>query len=75
LYWAFVGMPSYRNDSGQRRRPTNNEGVSYGSWSRKPPNYAGHRPRSPPKPSQLHYCEICKISCAGAQVWCVLNCW
>jgi len=66
---GIVGMTSYRNDSVQRRRPPNNDG-SYGagSWSRKPSNYAGHRPRSPPKPSQLHYCEICKISCAGAQV-------
>lgn len=26
------------------------------------------RPRQPPKPSQLHYCEVCKISCAGSQV-------
>lgn len=62
-----VGMPSYRNDSIQPRRLPNNE-ASYSSWSRKPPNYASHRPRSPPKPSQLHYCEICKISCAGSQV-------
>lgn len=24
--------------------------------------------KAPPKPSQLHYCEICKISCAGPLV-------
>ena len=24
-------------------------------------------PRIPPKPQQLHYCEVCKISCAGPQ--------
>ena len=28
----------------------------------------GMRPRAPPKPQQLHYCEVCKISCAGPQV-------
>lgn len=37
-----------------------------GNWTRKPFYSSG--PRMPPKPSQLHYCEICKISCAGAQV-------
>ena len=22
-------------------------------------------PKPPPKPQQLHYCDVCKISCAG----------
>lgn len=26
------------------------------------------RPKGPPKQPQLHYCDICKISCAGPQV-------
>jgi len=26
-------------------------------------------PRIPPKPQQLHYCEVCKISCAGPQTY------
>lgn len=26
------------------------------------------RPKPPPKPQQLHYCDVCKISCAGPQV-------
>ena len=25
--------------------------------------------RMPPKPQQLHYCEVCKISCAGPQTY------
>merc|ERR1740122_652638 len=25
--------------------------------------------RIPPKPQQLHYCEVCKISCAGPQTY------
>lgn len=24
--------------------------------------------KQPPKPQQLHYCDVCKISCAGPQV-------
>ncbi|KAM4548618.1 zinc finger RNA-binding protein isoform 1-T1 [Odontesthes bonariensis] len=27
------------------------------------------RPKGPPKQPQLHYCEICKISCAGPQTY------
>lgn len=26
------------------------------------------RPKQPPKPTQIHYCDVCKISCAGPQV-------
>jgi zinc finger RNA-binding protein len=27
-----------------------------------------NKPKQPPKPQQLHYCDVCKISCAGPQV-------
>lgn len=27
------------------------------------------RPKPTPKPQQLHYCEVCKISCAGPQTY------
>ena len=27
------------------------------------------KPRPPPKQQQLHYCEVCKISCAGPQTY------
>lgn len=27
-----------------------------------------YRPRIPPKPQQLHYCDACKVSCAGPGV-------
>ncbi|XP_066256631.1 zinc finger RNA-binding protein isoform X5 [Euwallacea similis] len=29
----------------------------------------GNRPKAPPKPQQLHYCDVCKISCAGPQTY------
>lgn len=31
----------------------------------------GHkmRAKAPPRPQQLHYCEVCKISCAGPQTY------
>ncbi|KAK8403589.1 hypothetical protein O3P69_000562 [Scylla paramamosain] len=27
------------------------------------------KPKAPPKPQQLHYCDVCKISCAGPQTY------
>uniref|UniRef100_A0A8C1C6R7 Zinc finger RNA-binding protein n=1 Tax=Cyprinus carpio carpio TaxID=630221 RepID=A0A8C1C6R7_CYPCA len=27
------------------------------------------KPKQPPKPPQIHYCDVCKISCAGPQVF------
>ncbi|CAH1796957.1 unnamed protein product [Owenia fusiformis] len=27
------------------------------------------KPKIPPKPPQLHYCDVCKISCAGPQTY------
>ena len=29
---------------------------------------AAPKPKLPPKQPQLHYCDVCKISCAGPQV-------
>ena len=29
------------------------------------------KPKPPPKQPQIHYCDVCKISCAGPQVSCV----
>ncbi|KAH7961596.1 hypothetical protein HPB52_010714 [Rhipicephalus sanguineus] len=28
-----------------------------------------NKPKPPPKPPQLHYCDVCKISCAGPQTY------
>lgn len=44
-----------------------------GGWQgyRKGGNSSGGarlRPKPPPKPQQLHYCDVCRISCAGPQV-------
>ncbi|XP_048353152.1 zinc finger RNA-binding protein-like isoform X2 [Sphaerodactylus townsendi] len=44
--------------------------VPSGGYSKKPlfpPKLL--KPKGPPKQPQLHYCEICKISCAGPQTY------
>uniref|UniRef100_A0A1A9UPF0 DZF domain-containing protein n=1 Tax=Glossina austeni TaxID=7395 RepID=A0A1A9UPF0_GLOAU len=33
------------------------------------PNVTRPRTKPPPRPQQLHYCEVCKISCAGPQTY------
>ncbi|XP_076255875.1 zinc-finger protein 72D isoform X3 [Rhynchophorus ferrugineus] len=40
------------------------QGFKRGTGSNK-----GQRAKAPPKPQQLHYCDVCKISCAGPQTY------
>ncbi|XP_044854537.1 zinc finger RNA-binding protein 2 isoform X1 [Mauremys mutica] len=43
---------------------------SSNSFSKKPPFQNKQlKPKGPPKQPQLHYCDICKISCAGPQTY------
>lgn len=40
-----------------------------GNWQAKKQGQQGKaKPKIPPKQPQLHYCDVCKISCAGPQV-------
>jgi hypothetical protein len=41
-----------------------------GTWAAKKPGAQPFKPKpkGPPKTPQLHYCDVCKISCAGPQV-------
>ncbi|XP_065351747.1 zinc finger RNA-binding protein isoform X3 [Cloeon dipterum] len=44
------------------------------TWQYKKGNLGGqagklNKPKQPPKPQQLHYCDVCKISCAGPQTY------
>ena len=41
-----------------------------GTWAAKKPGTQPFKPKpkGPPKTPQLHYCDVCKISCAGPQV-------
>ena len=38
------------------------------SWQYKKGVTQQKKQKAPPKPPQLHYCDVCKISCAGPQV-------
>lgn len=46
---------------------------SAGSFSRKPP--VPSKPKGGPRQPPFHYCDICKISCAGPQVSARALCW
>ncbi|XP_056141696.1 zinc finger RNA-binding protein isoform X2 [Lampris incognitus] len=40
------------------------------TFTKKPPFQNKQlRPKQPPKPPQIHYCDVCKISCAGPQTY------
>ncbi|KAK3579917.1 hypothetical protein CHS0354_012458 [Potamilus streckersoni] len=41
-----------------------------GTWNKKPGIISKNgKPKMPPKQPQLHYCDVCKISCAGPQTY------
>ncbi|XP_070209164.1 zinc finger RNA-binding protein-like isoform X3 [Littorina saxatilis] len=42
-----------------------------GTWAAKKPGTQPFKakPKGPPKTPQLHYCDVCKISCAGPQTY------
>ncbi|XP_044132340.1 zinc finger RNA-binding protein isoform X2 [Bufo gargarizans] len=40
------------------------------NFTKKPPFQTKQlKPKQPPKPPQIHYCDVCKISCAGPQTY------
>ncbi|XP_031553484.1 zinc finger RNA-binding protein-like [Actinia tenebrosa] len=45
--------PNWKNKSGMSGMPSNKQ----------------QKPKAPPKQPQIHYCDICKISCAGPQTY------
>ncbi|XP_055316547.1 zinc finger RNA-binding protein isoform X2 [Sitodiplosis mosellana] len=51
----------------QQSKPNN--GPNPGWQGFKKGNMKAQRPKPQPKPQQLHYCEVCKISCAGPQTY------
>ncbi|XP_034102242.1 zinc finger RNA-binding protein [Drosophila nasuta] len=74
LYNAASMYVAQQHPGGQK---PNNGGGGNNSWYQRKmgptiPGAAalrGLRPKAPPRPQQLHYCEVCKISCAGPQTY------
>ncbi|XP_063697221.1 zinc finger RNA-binding protein-like isoform X1 [Culicoides brevitarsis] len=55
-------------------KPPNNGGnAARGGWKNFKPGVGAKAgkffPKAAPKPQQIHYCEVCKISCAGPQTY------
>ncbi|CAG9768765.1 unnamed protein product [Ceutorhynchus assimilis] len=53
-----------QNAQGNMQKSVGWQGFKRGGGGNK-----GQRPKAPPKPQQLHYCDVCKISCAGPQTY------
>ncbi|CAG9863794.1 unnamed protein product [Phyllotreta striolata] len=63
LYSAATMYVAQQNNSNQQKA---------GGWQNyKKTGIGGKniRTKAPPKPQQLHYCDVCKISCAGPQTY------
>lgn len=58
----YSAATSYYQQQQQAAKTTN-------TWQVKKAGQTGKaKPKIPPKQPQLHYCDVCKISCAGPQV-------
>lgn len=63
-----VGLPVYMHQTPQPAPAK----TAVNTWQTfKKPTIQGksQKPKAPPKPQQLHYCDVCKISCAGPQTY------
>jgi hypothetical protein len=55
----------------QQQSGTSAAKPSTGTWNKNKTTGITHnkpKPKAPPQTMQLHYCDVCKISCAGPQV-------
>lgn len=49
--------------------PTQAKSSGWQGYKKGGPGAKNLRAKAPPKPQQLHYCDVCKISCAGPQTY------
>ena len=65
---AAAAPAAHKYPPGPAIVPPTSSSVTHGAWvgnhvQAPPQRFPKMRP--PPKPQQLHYCDVCKISCAG----------
>lgn len=71
LYSAATMYVAQQTQPNTATVPTVQQKTATNTWNFKKPMGFGfklNRAKGPAKPQQLHYCEVCKISCAGPQV-------
>ncbi|XP_018334589.1 zinc finger RNA-binding protein [Agrilus planipennis] len=63
LYSAATMYVAQQSGNAAQQKPGGWQGYKKGIGAK------NMRTKAPPKPQQLHYCEVCKISCAGPQTY------
>uniref|UniRef100_A0A8C0IT15 Zinc finger RNA binding protein 2 n=1 Tax=Chelonoidis abingdonii TaxID=106734 RepID=A0A8C0IT15_CHEAB len=67
---AYTAPSTYYQPPQQPQAQHHTTTNSSNSFNKKPPFQNKQlKPKGPPKQPQLHYCDICKISCAGPQTY------
>ncbi|XP_068166812.1 zinc finger RNA-binding protein [Antennarius striatus] len=72
---VYSAASSYYQQQQQQQKQAVAAVAATAAWSgntftKKPPFQNKQlRPKQPPKPPQIHYCDVCKISCAGPQTY------
>lgn len=67
LYSAATGI--YMAQQQQTQNKVVNQGGQQQGWANQKRNAFKPRKNTAPKPQQIHYCDVCKISCAGPQTY------
>lgn len=73
----YVAQQQQQNTKTSNVQQTGGGGGGSGGWQGYKKNLSGgggmppYKPRNkpPPKPQPIHYCDVCKISCAGPQTY------
>ncbi|XP_057688428.1 zinc finger RNA-binding protein isoform X2 [Corythoichthys intestinalis] len=72
---VYSAASSYYQQQQQHQKQAAAAAAASAAWTgstftKKPPFQNKQlRPKQPPKPPQIHYCDVCKISCAGPQTY------
>ncbi|XP_037115342.1 zinc finger RNA-binding protein isoform X1 [Syngnathus acus] len=72
---VYSAASSYYQQQQQHQKQAVAAAAATAAWTgntftKKPPFQNKQlRPKQPPKPPQIHYCDVCKISCAGPQTY------
>lgn len=70
LYSAATGIYMAQQQQTQTKVVSQGQNQQQGNWGNQKRNNTFKPRKNPvPKPQQIHYCDVCKISCAGPQTY------
>uniref|UniRef100_UPI00398F3829 zinc finger RNA-binding protein isoform X3 n=1 Tax=Pristiophorus japonicus TaxID=55135 RepID=UPI00398F3829 len=68
---VYSAASSYYQQQQQQQQQQQKQAAAWAgnTFTKKVPFQNKQKPKQPPKQPQIHYCDVCKISCAGPQTY------